>query len=212
MILKTRKLLYVREEPTKDAKLIIIYCEGNKREDQYFNYFSEISSKIRLEVEPPSHHDDTSPNGLYQKAVTHIIDAYNPKYESYDEIWLVFDTDKWGEKQISETREKCKKYNWNVAQSNPCFEVWLFYHLFEFEEFEGMNISKKWKQFVNSKISGGFDFKKHSIFIETAIKNAKLKFNNSMDIGSSEVFKLAESFYPFIEDKIENTKKIQGIS
>lgn len=26
----TKKRLYSREEPTKDAKLIIIYCEGKK--------------------------------------------------------------------------------------------------------------------------------------------------------------------------------------
>ena len=144
MKLINRHLLYTKEEPTKDAKLIVIYCEGKKREKDYFNYFSEISSKIRLEVEAPSQHSDNSPSGLFSKAIGHTKKSEenpNPKYNIDDEIWIVFDTDTWGEEQINSVKEDSKEYGWNIAQSNPCFEVWLFYHLFEFEEFEGMEIS-----------------------------------------------------------------------
>ena len=35
MKLRTKKFLYTRVEPTKDAKLIVIYCEGKKREKDY---------------------------------------------------------------------------------------------------------------------------------------------------------------------------------
>lgn len=48
MILGNR--LYVRKDPDRDASLCIIYCEGNKREPQYFKYFDKISSRIILEV------------------------------------------------------------------------------------------------------------------------------------------------------------------
>lgn len=211
MILKTRQLLYNREAPSRDAKLIIIYCEGKKREKQYFNYFSEISSKIKLEIEAPTQHDNTSPNGLHEKAVNHIVKSEenpNPKYEMDDEVWFVIDTDDWGN-QIQELRNNCiKQNNWNVAQSNPCFEVWLYYHISEFETFDKMNSSKAWKQYLNNKVAGGFDSKKHSILIETAIKNAKTKFDEKIDIGSTEVFKLAENFYPFIEDRIKEALKL----
>ena len=209
MRLKNRNLLYTREEPTKDAKLIIIYCEGKKREKDYFNYFSEISSKIRLEVEAPSQHDNNSPSGLFQKVISHTIKSKenpSPKYNIDDEIWIVFDTDKWGE-QINTVREESKDYSWNIAQSNPCFEVWLFYHLFEFEEFEGMENPNRWKTFLNKKISGGFSSKKHPIFVKTAIENAKKVFDESITIGSTEVYKLAESFYPYVSDKIEEALK-----
>lgn len=209
-MLKTRNLLYTREEPCRDAKLIIIYCEGKKREKQYFNYFSEISSKIRLEVEAPTQHDNTSPLGLYSKAISQIIKSEenpSPKYEPDDEVWFVIDTDDWGN-QIQKLRDNClKQINWNVAQSNPCFEVWLYYHVAEFEIFEGMETSKAWKHYLNMKIAGGFDSKKHSILVETAIKNAKTKFDEKIDIGSTEVFKLVESFYPLVEDKIKGALK-----
>lgn len=212
MILKNR--LFERVEPSRDAKLIIIYCEGKKREDHYFNYFSEISSQIRLEVESPAHHDDTSPTGLLEKATNQLIpskDDITPKYEilDNDEVWFVIDTDSWGEK-INELRSFCKEnINWNVAQSNPCFEVWLYYHFHEFEDFSDMDVSKSWKVFLNDKVAGGFDSRKHPILITTAIDNAKNKFmaeNEQMNIGCTEVFKLSNSFYPLVRKKIEEAQ------
>jgi len=209
MILKHR--LYKKEEPSKDAKLIIIYCEGRKREDQYFNYFSEISSRIKLEVEPPEEGDDNSPLGLYDKAVSHIVEAEENsslKYElvKSDEVWFVIDTDSWEDK-IDTLRDNCASHhNWEVAQSNPCFEVWLYYHLFPYEEFEGMEISKNWKTFLDSKTTGGFDSRKHPVYIKDAITNSKSQFskNKTVDkIGSTEVFKLAENMLPLIDDKIK---------
>lgn len=206
-MLSSRGRLYTREEPSKDAKLFIIYCEGKKRETQYFNYFLELSSKMRLEIQSPSQHDDNSPHGLYKKAVSQIIKSkenINPLYEEDDEVWFVIDTDDWGA-QIDTLRSNCiPKINWYVAQSNPCFEVWLFYHKFnEFEIFENIETATGWKQYLNKKVAGGFDSKKHAILIQTAIENAKSKFEEEIHIGSTEVFKLAESFYPLVKDKID---------
>lgn len=209
MILKSRS--FERVEPSRDAKLIIIYCEGKKREDHYFNFFSEISSQIRLEVESPEHHGNTSPTGLLEKAINQLISSEDdtaPKYEILDddEVWFVIDTDSWGEK-IDELRAACDDHiNWNVAQSNPCFEVWLYYHFHEFEEFSDMEVSKKWKTFLNAKVSGGFDSRKHPVLIATAIDNAKNKYiseRERMNVGCTEVFKLSDSFYPLVRKKIE---------
>ncbi len=202
MILKSR--LFERVEPSRDAKLIIIYCEGKVREDNYFNYFSEISSQIRLEIESPEQHDDTSPTGLLEKSTKQLIlpeEGSNLKYEILDddEVWFVIDTDRWGDK-IGELRAYCdRQINWYVAQSNPCFEVWLYYHFHEFKEFDDMNVSKKWKAFLNTEVAGGFDSRKHPSLIRTAINNAINKFiaeNEQMNIGCTEVFKLSNSFYP----------------
>jgi hypothetical protein len=48
MILKNRR--YEKQAPSKEAKLFIILCEGKKREPDYFKYFQEISSSIKLEI------------------------------------------------------------------------------------------------------------------------------------------------------------------
>ncbi len=133
MILGNR--LYERKEPDRDATLCIIYCEGSKREPQYFQYFEGLSSRIILEVVEADSHGDNSPSGLYQRACSDI-EGSSPgslvKYEvgEGDQVWFVIDTDTWGS-HIPNLRLGCAgKTNWHVAQSNPCFEVWLYYHLF----------------------------------------------------------------------------------
>lgn len=97
--------------------------------------------------------------------------------------------------------------NWFVAQSNPCFEVWLTYHFQEYQEFEGMDISAKWKLFLNKCVKGGFDSRKHPVYIHTAIKNSKKYYEFSgfsIDIiGCTNVFRLAESIYPLVEEQIK---------
>lgn len=212
MILKSRH--FVKQEPSRDAKLFIIYCEGKKRENHYFNYFKEISSNIRLEVVSPGQHDNNSPTGLYDKASEDIVVTKknkNPKYEIIkdDEIWFVIDTDTWG-KKIDELRTKCEKEhtNWKVAQSNPCFEVWLYYH---FESslpgFEGMEKSENWKGFLHKVKKGGFDSRKHPILVKEGISNSKKNFKKEdgiISIGCTEVFKLADSFYPLVQKVIED--------
>jgi hypothetical protein len=42
--------LYTRKEPTKEAKLFIIFCEGQNTEPMYFRYFQNISHNINLEI------------------------------------------------------------------------------------------------------------------------------------------------------------------
>ncbi|MCG3670621.1 RloB family protein [Aliarcobacter butzleri] len=208
MKLISKNRLYSKNEPTREADLIIIYCEGKERENLYFNYFSEINSNIRIEVEAPEHDDDTSPIGLYCKAEKHIIKNdvnINTKYEltNKDTVWFVIDTDSWKEK-IDELRKNCAtQTNWFVVQSNPCFEVWLFYHFYQYEEFEGMEVSKNWKPFVNRKISGGFDSRKHPILIKDAISNSKEKYNSILELGNTEVFMLAEKILDFVKKELE---------
>lgn len=66
MIISNR--LYERKEPDRDATLCIVYCEGSKREPQYFQYFKGLSSRIILEVVEADSHGDNSPSGLYRRA------------------------------------------------------------------------------------------------------------------------------------------------
>jgi hypothetical protein len=208
MILKNR--IFERKEPNREAKSFYIFCEGNNREPEYLLYFKEIDSKINVEVIRAEPHDNNSPTGLYDKACTYLLpsDSYsNPKFEllDIDEVWFVIDTDKWGAK-IDELREKCKKQHWFIAQSNPCFEVWLYYHFNQnLPTFEGMEQSKNWKQYVNSTVKGGFDPRKHPIYIGAAIQNSKINYTENsgvINLCSTEMYKLGERIYPLIKKTI----------
>lgn len=208
MLIQNRS--FKKQEPSKDAKLYIIYCEGKKREVQYFNYFADISSNIRFEVVGSQHDGDTSPTGLFEKANSDI-NQEDAKYElvAGDEVWFVIDTDDWKGK-IRNLRENCPKFSWNVVQSNPCFEVWLYYHCFEvMPSFEKLDSAQEWKNQLNGLIPGGFSSKKHPIKIIDAIENAKKYFTRNAaggpNIACTEVYRLAESFFPLIEQIVRKT-------
>ncbi len=218
MILKNR--LFSRKSPERDAKSYFIFCEGNKREHDYFMYFKEIDSKINVIICNPDPHDDNSPEGLYRKAKNYLIKSFDnpkPKYEllDIDEVWFVIDTDKW-EAKIDVLKESISGFvAWNIAQSNPCFEVWFYFHFNKSTpNFEGMEASKNWKKYVNFEvIKGGFDSRKHPILIKTAIENSKanyIEYQGSPQLGTTQMHKLAERFYPLIKETIEEGIRVLG--
>lgn len=215
MILTNR--LFERQAPSREAKSLYIFCEGAKREYQYFEYFREIDSRIKVEVNKLNPDDNNSPKGLYLLAENSFT-GNKPKFalQENDEVWIVLDTDpdksNSREEQIKQIKADCEvKGNWFVVESNPCFEVWLFFHLNEkVERFESDDICKNWKQKVNESYVGGFDSRKHPIFIENAIKNAERNFkvdeNRKPLKGSSEVYLLAKSMFAVIKNKIRIVK------
>lgn len=217
MILTNR--LFDREAPSREAKSLYIFCEGVKREYQYFRYFKEMDSRINVEIYKLDTHEDNSPLGLLNIAKKSIIaseDNTKPKYSflENDEVWIVLDTDKdKGESrksQIDKVRNFCiQKGGWFLAQSNPCFEVWLYYHhasekpVFEDEDSECCN---SWKNLVNDSIAGGFDSRRHPLYIEKATLNAEKTFDSAHDIltvGTTEVFRLSKSMLPLIKSKLK---------
>jgi len=196
MLLTNR--LFERQPPNREAKSIYIFCEGAKREYQYFSYFREMDSRINVEVYQLNSHENNSPLGLLHIAKHCIIPtAENPapryEFQKNDEVWIVIDVDPDQANtripQIEEVRNFCNERNdWGFLQSNPCFEVWLHYHQFEEHQvFEGDDSCTNWKAFVNNAFKGGFDSRRHPIFIQKAIVNAKRNFSleNSEPIKGS---------------------------
>ncbi len=220
MILTNR--LFERTPPTREARSIFIFCEGIKREYQYFEYFKEMDSRINVEIHKLEPNDDNSPKGLIEIAKNCIIQSEenpNPKYNflDNDQVWIVLDSDKdkfdSRKSQIEEVREECdNNSNWYIVESNPCFEVWLYYHVKE----ENPDISNKekctkWKRLVNHTIPGGFQSKRHPIFLEEAIQNAEKNYrekDSTPELGSTQVFRLSKSILPLIKEKLDEVKKI----
>ena len=91
-----------------------------------------------------------------------------------------------------------------MSQSNPSFEIWLYYH--KFSEKPVKNDVDKYssiKEFVDAQIPGGFDSIKHPAMIEAAIQNAKATYeeeNQVLKLYSTEVFKLGQVILPFVKD------------
>lgn len=210
-----RSRRYERQEPLRDSRKIYIYCEGNKREFDYFRFFCGLSSNVNI-IPIPSKDGKTDPEKLMEAAQEEfgINSDVSPKYtldvSQHDNVWFVIDTDLWGSK-ITDLRNFCKSQNagldnetWYVSQSNPSFEIWLYYH--KFSEKPVKNDVDKYssiKEFVDAQIPGGFDSRKHPAMIETAIQNAKATYeeeNQVLKLYSTEVFKLGQVILPFVKD------------
>ena len=214
MILRSRS--YARKEPDRDATLYVIYCEGSKREPGYFHYFEGLSSRIKLEVVKADSQGNNSPSGLYQQACEDIEGSRKDSLSTYeigvgDHVWFVIDTDEW-DAHIDGLRKGCETHmNWHVAQSNPCFEVWLYYHMAS-EDAGNIILDgcTAWKNYVNAEIPGGFDSRKHPIHIADAILNAQTHFKtdeHGVAYGSTEVFKLGKELYPLVSSALEEMRR-----
>lgn len=104
--------------------------------------------------------------------------------------------------------KRCDTYeNWFLTQSNPCFEVWLYYHKHKsIPTLDNPDVCQNWKQLVNDSIPGGFDARRHPIYIEEGCNNAKQNFQktgNTPDTGNTEVYKLAQAIIPLVKSKLD---------
>lgn len=220
-MLLSRNRLFERKPPSKEARIIYVFCEGADRELKYFQYFQEMDSRIHLEIYKLDPHEDNSPLGLLQIAKTALVASSEnptPKFnlQEQDEVWIVLDSDpdRDGSRkpQIAAVRSEVERRDrWFVAESNPCFEVWLYFHFKElFEEFEGQEECKSWKSLVNTMLSGGFDPRKNPLFIEDAKRRAEANFEQEMDgrpkVGSTEVFRLAASILHLLGGQIREER------
>ena len=109
---------------------------------------------------------------------------------------------------IPKIYDEIKTYNaWNVAQSNPCFEIWLYYHFYDnVPSDEDVEKYATFKEYVDSLISGGFNFEKDPVRLEDAILNAEN--NHSVDkdgkpeIYTTEVYFLGKEIDSFVKSDL----------
>lgn len=74
------------------------------------------------------------------------------------------------------------------------------------QSFEEDEKCSKWKNLLNEAVQGGFDSRRHPIFIQNAITNSKSNFdsNNEEPLkGCTEVYELGESMLTILKEKID---------
>lgn len=209
----SRNKIYKKVEPFKNAKKIYIFCEGEKKEIDYFRFFQGFSSNIDI-IPIPNENGKSDPTKLKEQAEIGIKDdSISLSEELLDEVWFVIDTDRWNEgNKIGELKafveEKKKSYDgWYVAQSNPSFEIWLYYHFHsEKPEDEEVAVSTSFKEFVTTKIKGGFDNRSMPLEIQQASSNAEKNFESESGqpkIYSTEVLFLAKQIITFTKVQLD---------
>lgn len=197
---------YEKKAPFRDAFLFIIVCEGANREPDYFRFFDGMSSRVK--VVPLQSAGSSAPNQLVQIAMAAEQElSVDP---NVDKLWFVIDTDRW-RNHLHSIRQECAIHtNWQVAQSNPCFEVWLYFHAkAQLPELPNIGQCNNWKPFLPQVIQGGFNPDFHPATIETATVNAKTSYQATgyfPDPGSTQVWQLAEELIPVIQKDLDKLK------
>jgi len=132
---------FKRKTGLRDATLFVLATEGVCTEPEYFLGLREHlhSSRVHIEVlERPS------PSFSAPQHVLRVLDEFRRKYEiaSGDQLWMVIDRDShsWTAKALGTVCRECRQKNYQVAMSNPCFEVWLILH---FEDISSLGLGEK---------------------------------------------------------------------
>lgn len=225
-----RRRDYSKKEPCRDAHKMYIVCEGRGTEPAYFAFFKNCSSNLEIITIPPTVGTDTLK--LLENAKEQLLGdhkAFSVEYEHGDTVWFTFDTDlNEKEGKIAPLRDFCNTKNaeikasdnmkpysaWNIAESNPSFEIWLYYHFYdEIPSEDEVESCRGFKEFVNSRITGGFNFQKDPAYIEDAISNAPASFrrnNGSLDRFSTEKVNLGSEILSFTKKEVDKLKNKLG--
>lgn len=178
-----KKRGYNRETPqalVRDYKLFAIACEGSKREPEYFKVLRYLSKKIAVDIieEIVSEEEALSinPNKSAPKWVLDRAVRYIEKegLNDEDDLWFVMDIDRWTEEQLREIASYCEKYpNWHIVLSNPCFEVWLYFHKKSDITISNSVSAGDFKTEISTLEKGGYHPYKFLPYLADAIKNSK---------------------------------------
>lgn len=120
-----------RREAFRDARLVVIASEGKDTERIYFKALAKEYANPRVHVHVLERSEDEKNNSSPEHVLKQLND-YKTQYalEADDELWLVVDKDSWTDGMLSRVAAVCAKdAAMNMAQSNPCFELWLLLHL-----------------------------------------------------------------------------------
>ncbi|MCX8481429.1 MAG: RloB family protein, partial [Sediminibacterium sp.] len=168
---------------------ILIVCEGEKTEPNYFKSFPKNVGKIVYNVQLEGGGINTL------KVVEKAIELRDKSPLKYDRVWAVFDRDSFTSQMFNSAILKAKAHNIECAWSNEAFELWYLLH------FKNQNTAMKrsdYKKAIeeavnklckNNKVTP-FIYKKNDPLIygllkkygnqDFAIKNAK-KLSKTMD-------------------------------
>jgi hypothetical protein len=118
------------KKPEREAKSIVcrilIVCEGEKTEPNYFRAFHKIQRGTFI-------YDISTDGGgintmnVVNQAIS-LRDVARKNGKPYDSVWAVFDRDSFPPAKFDNAIIKAKAHDINCAWSNEAFELWYLLH------------------------------------------------------------------------------------
>lgn len=115
-----------------------VLCEGQNTEPQYFRALSHqvdgalISIVVQKAVGTPVTIANNARNLSKSLGLNGNSRRRKNSYEKNDQVWAVFDRD--DHPNVNEALSICENSKIGIAYSNPCFELWLIFHLQDYAQ------------------------------------------------------------------------------
>ena len=106
-------------------KSILVVCEDEK---SGCNYLQLMSKYLRLHKTCIVKSSDTgsAPISVVEDAIKRVLSRKKENEEPFELIFCVWDIDE--HKSLNDARQLANAHDFNVIESNPCFEFWLLLH------------------------------------------------------------------------------------
>ncbi|MCX4675226.1 RloB family protein [Streptomyces sp. NBC_01433] len=113
-----------------EQRRFLIYCEGERTEDQYFRGLRADLRTLPVSICLGGEHGE--PQSLVRAAIEHKERApHSPqdRRTAYDEVWCVIDVEApIPHDGLDKAVELARRHGVEVALTNPCFELWIMLH------------------------------------------------------------------------------------
>ncbi|MEI6286307.1 MAG: RloB family protein [Bacillota bacterium] len=139
---------YSRKSATRDErKKILIVCEGEKTEPNYFRSFRYPKDVVEVSVDGAG----CETIRVVERAIERRDKANNSK-NPYDEIWCVFDRDSFPKTHFYNALAMARKQSFRLAYSIEAFELWYLLH-FEYRDaaMSRIDYSEKLERYLKRK-------------------------------------------------------------
>ena len=191
----------------------LIVCEGKKTGPNYFNGLKKkINEKYGNKVDVLIPNIDIKGTGMNTTSlVKYTQKTVNHANKVYGQVWVVFDKDDYNDEQFDLAIDNC---NYNVAWSNPNFELWLLAHFKKVSRYVSKDdvIQELSKEFQKKGL-GDYTKNDTDIFdkvtsegkLHTAIKNCEYMEEVNKDGQASQrnpmtrVYKIVDGLKEYLE-------------
>lgn len=146
---------FLRDNKTgkkEQLPIILIVCEGERTEPNYFDQFEVTNITI-------------DPRGIGDNTIRLVEYAIKEsKRNDYDQVWCVFDKDSFPKDNFNSAVQLAQNNDFGIAYSNESFELWYILH------FEFLNSQITRDQYIK-KLNNIFKSKKDEGFPDSYKKN-----------------------------------------
>lgn len=191
----------------------LIVCEGKKTEPSYFRGLKKkINEKYGNKVDVLIPDIEVKGTGMNTTSIVKYTEKkVNQSTKVYGQVWVVFDKDDYNDEQFDLAIKNCE---YNVAWSNPSFELWLLAHFKKISRYISKdNVLKELTKEFQRKGLGAYAKNDTNIFhkvtsdgkLNVAIKNCK--YMEDLNAGGKDsqrnpmtkVYKLVYGLMEYLE-------------